>query len=208
MARTSYVNSTPGFLVDPNTVVHNSGRQVDWAQVGDEYKTGGFIVTANGAAAAAATSITVDALPGAVPVGTLLNFSGTGEVAVVTAAAAAGATSVTVEALDAGVEDNDTATVSGTGGKILKAGTVVAEDGTTKKIFPRSATAAAKGILRTDAIEGDLSAAVTGYGVIIGGVIYENLLPVTPDSTTKTELNAVNVGTGFVWETYSDNRNA
>lgn len=87
---------------------------------------GQVTVTANGAAAAAATSITVDALPAAIPAGTLLDFTGTGEYARVTTAAAAGATTLAVDALDAGIEDNDTATYVPTGAKrYIPSGTAV-----------------------------------------------------------------------------------
>lgn len=74
------------------------------------------VVTANGAAAQNATSMTVDALSGAIPSGTILYF-GSGEFARLTAAAAAGATTLAVEALVNGIEDDDAATYAGTSGK-------------------------------------------------------------------------------------------
>lgn len=87
---------------------------------------GTVTVTADGAASAAAVSITVDPLPGAIPSGAILNFTGTGEYANVTANAAAGATSLTVEALDAGIENGDTATYVPQGAKrYIPSGTVV-----------------------------------------------------------------------------------
>lgn len=205
-SRTNFVNSMPGFVVDWATIVKNSGRQVDWTKVGLEYTDGGFVVQMNGAAIATAVSLTVDPLKGPVKAGTLLNFTGPGEVAVVTTDAALGATTIAVEPLDAAIEDNDTATVPGTGKKKVPAGTPMAEDATNHKIFPRTATAAATGLLATDALEDDRSAALTGYGVLVGGVIYQNLLPVTLDSTMKTELQATGTSTGFYWETYEDDR--
>lgn len=84
------------------------------------------VVQLNGAASAAAVSITVDALPGAIPSGTLLYFGQTGEYARTTSAAAAGATTIAVEALPAALEDNDTATYSGTSQvKTVPSGTLV-----------------------------------------------------------------------------------
>ena len=60
------------------------------------------------------------------------------------------------------------------------------------------------GILETNAIEGDRSAALTGYGVIIGGVVFLELLPEALDGSAQTALKAV--GTGFAFESYADNR--
>lgn len=97
------------------------------------------------------------------------------------------------------------------GNKVLLAGTVVGELLGTGKVSPRVVTTnPATGILETNAVENDLNAALTGYGVMLGGVLYENLLP---DATgapkvlataVKTELNAA--GTGFSFEQYSDTR--
>ena len=53
------------------------------------------------------------------------------------------------------------------------------------------------------AIEDNRADAKTGYGMIVGGVIYEDLLPETITSY-KTELETN--GTSWVWETYSDSR--
>jgi hypothetical protein len=82
------------------------------------------VVAADGAAAQGATSMTVDALTGAIPNGTVLVF-GTGEFAKLTSAAAAGATSLAVEALVNGIEDNDTATYTGTTGYAVRSGTMI-----------------------------------------------------------------------------------
>ena len=72
---------------------------------------------------------------------------------------------------------------------------------------PRVAiTNPAIGLLETTAVEGDLTAAKTGYGLVIGGVIYETLLPAALDEDTQNELQAA--GTGFVFQTYFDSRAA
>lgn len=99
-----------------------------------------------------------------------------------------------------------------TGKKELPAGTVIGEAlSTNGKISPRAATTnPATGILETRAIEGADAHALTGYGVLVGGMIYENLLPDatgTPKQLTnavKTELNAA--GVGFAFEQYGDSR--
>jgi hypothetical protein len=81
------------------------------------------------------------------------------------------------------------------------------------KLRPRVVTTnPAIGLLATDAIENDRSAAQSGYGLIIGGVIYEPLLPEATGSPRtlaagiKTELQAAGVSTGFVFHVYADDR--
>lgn len=99
------------------------------------------------------------------------------------------------------------------GVKRLPAGTVlsVQADGTA---FPRAqadTTAnpshTAQEILLSGADAESRTDAATGYGVIVGGVVYENLLPDFGNAnfgTFKTELE--DAGTGFTWRTYGDNR--
>jgi uncharacterized protein with beta-barrel porin domain len=83
------------------------------------------VVTVGAAGAlAAATSVPVDALSGAIPSGTVLHF-GTNKFAVLTAAAAAGATSLAVTAIPTALVDNDTATYAGVQRKSLPSGTIV-----------------------------------------------------------------------------------
>jgi hypothetical protein len=82
------------------------------------------VVTLDGSADVGATSLTVDALSGAIPSGTLLHF-GSGEFARLTAAAAADATSLTVEAIPVALEDGDSATYAGTTAYAVRSGTLV-----------------------------------------------------------------------------------
>lgn len=99
------------------------GAQVDdsatWGSAGD------YTITINDADVnAAETSITVVALPVALPDNTELNFGGT--VAKLSAAAEAGATSITVDALTADIANGLTATYDAdTEVRILPAGTLV-----------------------------------------------------------------------------------
>lgn len=95
--------------------------------------------------------------------------------------------------------------------KHLPAGTVMAlaADGT---IVPRAGDPVgltAIGLLTSNADEGDPTEALTGHGLIIGGVIYENLLPDADAGSLpadyKTELQAAGRGTGFAFRTYADN---
>lgn len=99
--RTNFSGSTPGFVVDYNGAARNNGRQIDWTKLDDSYRQGKLIVKANGAAAAGATSITVDALPTDIPLGTMLNFGTYAPVTVTVngAGAIATATSLPVAAL-------------------------------------------------------------------------------------------------------------
>ena len=69
----------------------------------------------------------------------------------------------------------------------------------------------AVGLLETDAVQGDPDAALSGYGLIIGGAFYENLLPdatggppAALPAAIVTELRAV--GTGYAFQTYADSR--
>lgn len=83
-------------------------------------------VTVGGAGAAiGATAIPVAAISGPIPSGTILDFTGAGEFALLTAAAATGATSLTVEALDAAIEAGDTATYAGVGRRYVQSGTLI-----------------------------------------------------------------------------------
>lgn len=163
---------------------------------------GTVTVTANGAASAAATSITVDALPGAIPADTILNFTGTGEFAKVTANAAAGATTLAVEALDAGIEDNDTATYIPSGAKrYVPSGTVVG-----RTIAERDAGTGYGPAVSSDDETRILAFSIADVdedndGVLYrpGSVVKENLLPevvaATLDSGVLTDVRAAYVCT-------------
>lgn len=211
MGRTNYSPTRARFVADEGSLDRNNGRQIDWALVGeDRRQTPGQIVTA-GATSLAATTLNVTALTRALPSGTVLDF-GTDEFAVTTAAAAAGATTVPVRAIPMALEGGEIAVVAGSGAKFLPAGTVIGTLLGNGKASPRIVTTnPATGILETNATDEVKSPdALTGYGVIVGGVIYENLLPEatgTPKvlaTAVKTELAAA--GTGFSFQQYSDSR--
>lgn len=100
-----------------------------------------------------------------------------------------------------------------TGKKRLPAGTVIGELLGGNKISPRVVTTnPATGILESDAVEDSLIDSMSGYGVLRGGVVYENLLPdatggppATLAAAIKTELQA-NCPKGWQFEVYQDNR--
>lgn len=81
------------------------GARVDAAQ----WVTTTYTITAPDGAASGATSIVVTATLVALPSGTVLDWTGTGELSKLSANAALGATSLSVVALDAAIESGDTA---------------------------------------------------------------------------------------------------
>lgn len=82
------------------------------------YATDSVLVRTTAQASSSATSISVEALSGAIPVGTILDFGGAGaKPAKLSAAAAAGATTLTVVALLATIASGDTARYAGDGTK-------------------------------------------------------------------------------------------
>jgi len=109
-----------------------------------------------------------------------------------------------------------------TGKKRLKAGTVVsgflpgdfegkiAEYGAVDADQSPDETATALGLLISEANEDDPAEALTGYGILVGGVIFDNLLPdatgspLSIGSTKKTALSTA--GCTFKWEMYVDSR--
>jgi hypothetical protein len=289
MGRTYHTGSRVAFAVDQESLVRNSGRQIDWDYVTAAYRSSSETIQLAAAAAAGATSLTVDALPvnvqagailnfgsyapvtvtvndadvnatettitvtalsGPIPSGTILQFSGAGAgfakltanaaaaattltvealpedidnaatalfpggtiQARVTANAAAAATTLTVDELQFAIADDAQATLEGTDDHSIPASTCMCQL-SSGKIVPRvirPGSETAIGFLETDASEDDRSAALSGYGVIIGGALYENLLVdanggATISATYKTELQTAGVGTGFAFHAYADN---
>src|SRR5687767_896733 len=105
---TTYETSRPPFVANWASweAGVDTGHTIDWALVGERYRsTPGQVVRMAAAALADATSLTVDALEFAVPAGTLLHFGQTGETVRVTTLAAAGATTLAVEAPHTAIED-------------------------------------------------------------------------------------------------------
>jgi|SRR5919205_1219171 hypothetical protein len=95
------------------------------------------------------------------------------------------------------------------GKKVLPAGTAVGTLLGSGKISPRVAdTNPAVALLATTAIEDEDSAAASGYGVFLGGVFYENMLPDASGGVLPADIKAelAEAGTGFAWRTYSDDR--
>lgn len=219
MSWTQYNVSQLPFVADLHTLVRNTGRQIDWAQIPETYREDSvtYTIKIDGGEAIGQTAIGVDPLPVALYPGDLLYFGQAEEFVRVAAYAAVGATSFTADALAVAIEDDDEATkvVAGRGAKHIPAGTVMCQLAN-GKIIPRVLGTGAIGLLETDAVEADPTrgeyAGMTGFAVIVGGVIYKNLLPdwVTADgepwATYESELEAAGVATGWSWQTYADTR--
>lgn len=140
--RTERVAATPGFVADPPSMTHNSGRQISWDDVPAAYAD--------------------DEGNKSIPAGTAMSQLASGQV---------------VPRVDRDVV--------------------------------AAPTEAAIGLLVSSAQENDRNAALSGYGIYNGGVVYENLLPDFEDAewtdgTIPDELAAA--GTGFAFETYEDDR--
>lgn len=86
---------------------------------------------------------------------------------------------------------------------------ITAEASKSGKVVPRSlGKGKSLGILLTEAIEGDVSAGLNGYGVIVGGVLWENNLPdaVSGEIPESYKEELALAGTGFSFERYVDGR--
>jgi hypothetical protein len=142
--------------------------------------------------------------------GDIIQF-GAGEYITLAADADQGAITLSTEPLVSALEDADTGYAGGKGGYSVPAGTEV-DLLASGKVVPSSLGSAGVtcyGILLTRAVQDDPSEAITGYGIITQGQIYENMLPEatgTPkvlNATHKTEL--LNRGGAWIFLQYADN---
>jgi hypothetical protein len=95
------------------------------------------------------------------------------------------------------------------GKKVIPAGTVMsASDAGDGSILPDANGSHVSGnpigLLVSTAIEDDESAALSGYGVYVGGVVYRDLLPETVGGTLSAESDLQSNGLTFQFETYAD----
>jgi hypothetical protein len=201
--------SSNGAVVDPQSVVLNSGRQVDWENVDSSFQNaaGNKVIpalqamseTAAGKLVPRTTTATLTSVVVASNVATATRTNhgfSAGETVRISGSSLSyvnGLKTITT------VADANTFTFAATGSNATASGTITAV---------RRATV----LLATEAVENNVSDATSGYGCIIGGVFYENLLSdatgtpaVLPDDI-KEELNAT--GTGFAFEQYADTRSA
>lgn len=165
------------------------------------------------AAAAGATALTVAAIPTALVSTNTATFKGGTQQARVTTAAAIGATSLVVDELQFGIA---AAAVAYTGGesnkKRIPAKTIMAQLSSGLCIPRVDVTGAetAEFMIETDAGEDLASDSKSGYGMMDGARLFENLLPDADPATGlipsgwKTELRAF--GGTWMFEPYADSR--
>lgn len=177
--------------------------------------TNAQVAEVDGDHAAGATALTVLPLDGTIANGATATFAGGTKQARVTVPAAADATSLTVDELQFALVEDDEAYIinSSTAGKAVKGSTTMVEVATgtyAGQIVPRAVRPAAETasmVLESTADEESKSAASTGHGCLVGGVLYENMMAdaVAGDlpADYKTELAAN--GCTFVFEDYGDN---
>lgn len=199
--------SKPAFVVDPASLVLSSGRQWSWADVPDSYKNslgnkfipGGTVYSekADGQMVPRAAATTLTSVVVASNVATATKAAHGLSVGDVVYIAGSNLSYVNGQKTVATVPTADTFTYAAVGADATATGTI-----TSNRV--------AKGITATNATENSKSDSASGYGTIVGGNLYENLLPEatgTPkvlDAQVKTELNAA--GTGFAFEQYQDTR--
>lgn len=96
------------------------------------------------------------------------------------------------------------------GNKMIKAGTLMAQHPTTKKIAPHQEAVAGYSVvvghLASNANSTAKSDAVTGYGVYTAGNIYETLLPEFADAWWAATGKAASAALGFKHYAYADSR--
>lgn len=199
MGRTTRNANRPGFVSDWNSVSQNGGRTVDWDDVPASREN------ADG--------------DKEIPAGMPMSFAEHGliprpdtEFSISNLTASSGTVTATT-ASDHNYEVGDVVTISGTSNYdgTFEVTAVPASDqfeydlgSTPADESTGTVVIEAKGILLTNAIDGEETHSLSGYGLVVGGVIYENLLPIQLSDTLKSELQ--DHGTGFVFEVYFDSR--
>lgn len=191
-----------------------SGTILDFTGTGKFAK-----LTAN--AAIGATSLTVEALDAALANGNTATVEAYEAIVEVSEDAEVGATTVNIVASDFFIPSGSTAHYGGTefsllqGNRMVRAGTVMdlQADGTIVPSALGTGGVTAFCILETNAFEDAPTDAATGYGCIVQGQIFENLLPEASGgppkvitSAWKTELLAR--GGAWMFFQYSDDTSA
>lgn len=205
MERTTYKDiSLPPFVANRHSLLRDNGRQPDWALVTDRFRQGSFAVTLTANAAADAIGLVVSPLVKAIAKGTILDFGGK-KVARVSADTAAGLTNLPVDALGVAIASGDIAYTGGRGKKYIPAGTrfdLLASGKVVPSVL-NTGSVTCYAISETAMAEDMPSDSMTGYGMFISGVFFENLLPEGIQATWNTEMK--NRGGFLQMLTYSDN---
>lgn len=205
-ARTSYVLSTPGFVVDPESVQLNSGRQVNWDGVASD----GTYGTTGSRSLPAGTMVgevggQLVARTDRKNVAIVLDGGGNGTVTENAHGRSVG-DRVTIEgSANADIDDQSFVIASITDANTYVLTVPAAVGAAASENVTVAATAL--GIMVASAQEDSKSDSLSGYGVYVGGVFYETMLPDAGDAALallKTELNTY--GNGFLFESYQDVR--
>jgi len=199
--------NAPGAVVDPASIMMNSGRQVDFTNTPDSYKgaDGNKLIPAFTVVSQLASGKVIPRVGNELTV--TVAVASNVATATKTAHGLAAGQQVYISGANlsyvngiktiATVPTADTFTFAATGSDATATGTI-------------KAGIVACGMLVSNAVENSKSDSVSGYGIIVGGNLYENLLPDatgTPavlSDEIKTEL--ANAGTGFYFEQYGDSR--
>jgi hypothetical protein len=203
MPLTNYTMSRARAIVDESSLERLPGAQIDWASVtaaGDGTKSlkAGTVISrkADGQFQPRSYSqtITVVVASNVATATKVAHGLSVGETVFISGANLSYVNGLKVVAT---VPTADTFTFEATGANATATGTILAS---------RAATA----ILETDAHQSNLAEALSGYGALVGGVLYENLLPdatgtpkVLP-AQYKTELK--NADGSFKFVQYQDTR--
>lgn len=207
--RTRHDLMRPPFVVDPHSIMRETGRQIAWDLLTDMFRVGGQKITVTTIAAVDAPSVLISPLVSNLPKGSDI-YLGPKKFVRLTADALAGDATLTVAPLATALAVNDTGYAGGSGDFSVPAGEEMdlLADGRIVPSVLETAGVTCYGIMETSA-NGAPSDAATGYGIIVQGQLYENLLPRssgTPkviSSTHKTELLAR--GGAWMFFQYADN---
>jgi hypothetical protein len=213
MGRTTTNTTRPAFVADPGSIDRNTGRQVDWTNVPTTFKNadGNKVILAGTVMSGEVNSDGIGDAGKMVPrsATTTVTVAVSSNVATATATAhpfkvgdtvyitGANLAYVNGEKTVASVPTANTFTFAAVGADASATGTITTAWRTC-------------GILETNATENSTTDSLSGYGVIVGGVVYENLLvdatgtPKVLPAQYKTELSEL--GLGFYYATYQDSR--
>ena len=184
-------------VLEPDTLIPAGGR----ADSASFYRQDSVLVTVTATAAQNATSVSVKALSGAIPSGTVLSFGGA-KFARLTANAAAAATSLTVAAIPTALAAADTARYVGAVGnnkkRVITSGTFVsrtyAERDANTGFHPAVATDDEFGIVAFENPDLDASLEIDLVKPYAGFTIYENRLPeYTTLNTAVSEVQTITI---------------
>lgn len=166
------------------------------------------------AADAGDETLTVEAIPNALEGGETATYQGGRKLVKITEDAAVGETALTAETIQFAIPDDAEAIAdyTGTGDKrVIPGGTIMARTDD-DKLIPRhdAEDETATEILQSDAVEGSMVHAKSGYGTLIEAQVFENLLPDADETSGdipaeyKTELAAS--GARINYSDWSDSR--